>query len=106
MKMPAAKKVQFGMLACAAWVIVGQGAVAGEITGNGKWIAGSPEAPLKGKSVCAFSGQQDDPNEPGFKGMITQSWGQMPKLVRDFLTLIGASPGTSCNPTKASGSEP
>ena len=38
---------------CAAAVVaVGAGsAFAGEITGNGKWIAGSPDAPLHGKSI-------------------------------------------------------
>ena len=35
-------------------------AFAGEITGNGKWIAGSETAPLNGNSPCAFSGQNDN----------------------------------------------
>ena len=76
-------------------------ALAGEITGNGKWIAGSPDAPLKGKSDCAYSGQQDDPvGDAGFfKGDRTQSWGQIPKDVRDFFTLIGMNPGVACNPS-------
>src|SRR5688572_4181726 len=90
-----------GLLVCAAWVIGTNATVAGEITGNGKWIAGSPDAPLKGKSECAFSGQQDDPGEPPFRGLIAQSWGQIPKAVRDVLTGIGLNPGISCNPTKA-----
>lgn len=78
-------------------------AVAGEITGSGKWIAGSPEAPLKGKSVCAFSGHQDDPDEPGFRVAVAQSWGLIPKVVRDFLTTVGLNPGISCNPTRSQG---
>ena len=47
---------------CAAAVVgLGAGsAFAGEITGNGKWIAGSPDAPLHGKSICSFSGQNDN----------------------------------------------
>jgi hypothetical protein len=100
------KKKLAAIVVCAAWVFGTYSAVAGEITGNGKWIAGSPDAPLKGKSECAFSGQQDDPNEPGFKGAIAQSWGQIPKAARDFLTSIGLNPGIACNPTKATGGEP
>jgi hypothetical protein len=95
----AAKNV-VGVIVCAAWLVGTNMALAGEITGNGKWIAGSPDAPLNGKSECAYSGRQDDPLEPGFKGTITQSWGQIAKATRDFLTSIGVSPGTSCNPTK------
>jgi hypothetical protein len=90
-----------GALLCAAWVIGANAAIAGEITGNGKWIAGSPDAPLNGKSACAFSGQQDDPGEPPFRSLIAQSWGLMPKVVRDIITAMGGSPGTACNPTKA-----
>ena len=95
------KKTLAGLVVCAAWVLATGTAGAGEITGNGKWIAGSPDAPLNGKSKCAFSGQQDDPGEPPFRGIIAQSWGQIPKAVRDFLTSIGMNPGIACNPTKA-----
>jgi hypothetical protein len=77
-------------------------AFAGEITGNGKWIAGSETAPLHGKSDCAYSGQNDNyvlgnptPDVNGFTR--TQSWGQ---VVRNAGPLGGA-PGTACNPTKA-----
>jgi len=96
-------KIRIGLVVCAASIlcVCASATFAGEITGNGKWIAGSPDAPLKGKSECAYSGRQDDPNEPGFKGTIAQSWGQIPKAFRDFLTSIGVSPGVACNPTKA-----
>lgn len=93
-------------LLCAAWVIGTNAAIAGEITGNGKWIAGSPDAPLNGKSECAYSGRQDDPGEPPFKGLIAQSWGQIPKAIRDIITALGGSPGTACNPTKPPAPEP
>jgi hypothetical protein len=85
----------------------------GEITGNGKvlkvedskWGLG-----LHARSDCAFSGQEDlqflddegnplaEPHkgEPGH----AQSWGQIPKEVRDFLTSIGSNPGLACNPIK------
>jgi hypothetical protein len=95
-----------GVAICAAWVIGSGAAAAGEITGNGKWIAGSPDAPLKGKSECAYSGRQDDPGEPPFRGLIAQSWGQIPKVIRDIITAMGGNPGISCNPTKATGAEP
>jgi hypothetical protein len=95
------KKRLAAVLVGAAWIIGTNAAVAGEITGNGKWIAGSPDAPLNGKSECAYSGRQDDPGEPPFKGIIAQSWGQIPKAIRDVITALGGSPGTSCNPTKA-----
>jgi hypothetical protein len=76
-------------------------AFAGEITGNGRWIAGSEEAPLNGKSECAFSGQNDEfhlfPNEDWPR---TQSWGQIAR------TLEGGhrgAPGFACNPQRAGG---
>ena len=90
-----------GAALCAAWIFASGAAVAGEITGNGKWIAGSPDAPLNGKSECAYSGRQDDPGEPPFRGLIAQSWGQIPKVIRDIITAMGGNPGISCNPTKA-----
>jgi hypothetical protein len=72
-------------------------ALAGEITGNGKWVAGSEEAPLHGRSECAYSGQNDEfvLNVPGDWGR-TQSWGQ---IVREVGPLGGAAFG--CNPNRA-----
>ena len=98
----------FAVAACVAAVAsVGAGsAFAGEITGNGKWIAGSPDEPLNGKSECAYSGQNDtysgDPAVPDADGFYrTQSWGQVGKEGRAFLTSIGVNPGIACNPSKA-----
>ena len=90
-----------------AVVGVGAGsAFAGEITGNGKWIAGSETAPLHGKSECAYSGQNDNwqlgnpvPDADGFSR--TQSWGQVGQEGRAFLTSIGLNPGNACNPSKS-----
>jgi hypothetical protein len=78
-------------------------AVAGEITGNGKWIAGSEEAPLNGKSECAYSGREDEPESGEFKGPIAQAWGQLTKETRVFLTSIDNNPGEACNPKKVEG---
>jgi hypothetical protein len=94
-------KTRIGVALCAASILglAASGAIAGEITGNGKWIAGSPDAPLNGKSACAYSGQEEDPTT----GQNAQSWGLIPKVVRAILTSIGMNPGIACNPTKASG---
>ena len=82
--------------------------LAGEITGNGELKE------VKGRSECAFSGQEDlqwyvdDANtelkpeatrgEPGH----SQSWGQA-KPIWDFLISIHLHPGQACNPTRAGG---
>jgi hypothetical protein len=107
---------------CAAALIASVSAsavFAGEITGNGKvlkvedskWGTG-----LHARSECAFSGQEDlqfldehgNPLTQAHKGDPghAQSWGQIPKEFRDFLTTIGAHPGTACNPIKSGGVEP
>ena len=55
------KRLLVAALCAAAVTGVGaSGALAGEITGNGKWIAGSETAPLNGKSECAYSGRNDE----------------------------------------------
>lgn len=89
---------RFGLAVCAAAVVLSLSAgaaLAGEITGNGKTLK-----PLHAKSECAFSGLNDDPLglDPanGPPGRV-QSWGQIPKADRDFLTSIGVSPSTLCN---------
>ena len=88
------------LAAGAAVVLAASGAISGEITGNGKSLQIAPHT-LNGNSECAFSGQQDDPATAlagGFKGTVAQSWGQLVKGVRDFLTSIGSNPGKACNP--------
>lgn len=94
-------------------VVTAGAASAGEFTGNGKslhvenskWGTG-----LHARSVCAFSGQEDlqfvddngVPLETTHKGVPghAQSWGQIPKADRDFLTSIQSNPGIACNPNK------
>ena len=95
-------KMRQTCFALLATLIIGSNAaLAGEITGNGKWIAGSPDAPLNGKSNCAYSGQEDNQYPPVSDPNAghAQSWGQIPKAIRDILTFLGANPGISCNPT-------
>jgi hypothetical protein len=68
--------------------------LAGEVTGNGKPTA----APTHANSICAFSGQNDfePPDEVGRTAEHVQSWGQIDKETRAFLTSIGVSPGEAC----------
>ena len=107
-------KQRFLAVATCVAAVAGLGAssaLAGEITGNGQYIAGSNAAPLNGKSDCAYSGQEDlqfvdDNGVPlanPMKGVPghAQSWGQIDKVTRDFLTTIGMNPGIASNPTKA-----
>lgn len=90
-------------------------AFAGEVTGTGRNLqveGGKWGTNLHARSVCAYSGQEDlqyFTNQEGNTGphAITrgvpghaQSWGQIPKAVRDT---FGANPGTFCNPIKGSG---
>jgi len=106
--------------ACAAALIATVGAsaaFAGEFTGNGRSLhvdgGGKWGTGLHSRSLCAFSGQEDlqfvDENDVPLavphKGVPghAQSWGQIPKEFRDFLTSIGSNPGIACNPTKATG---
>lgn len=104
MKNRRVQKVRLGLLLGAAWLFsVGGGvAYAGEITGNGKSLK-NDDGTLNGKSACAYSGREDDPESGDFKSPIAQSWGQLPKAVRDFLTSIGSNPGVACNPKKSGG---
>ena len=112
-------KTRFLAVAACVAAVVGVGAsaaLAGEINGNGQYIAGSNDAPLNGKSACAYSGQEDlqyvdangvplaDPQK-GVPGHA-QSWGQIDHATRDFLTSIGMNPGIACNPTKAGAGGP
>lgn len=93
------KKSCLALTACASMLFLSANSLAGEITGNGKWIAGDPDAPLNGKSECAYSGREDDPSDTFFRGDIAQSWGQIYKAVRDSLPAF-LHPGVACNPQR------
>jgi hypothetical protein len=103
---------RLGIALAASAVILSLGAstvFAGEITGNGRL------KDVHGRSECAYSGQEDlqfyvDDGDTILKPVPTkgdpghaQSWGQVPKEVRAYLTSIGLNPGIACNPTKSSG---
>ena len=80
-------------------------ALAGEITGNGKWIVGDPNLPLNGKSECAYSGQNDEFHLfPTQNWPRTQSWGQEVRgAVQAGAPAPGGVPGFACNPARAGG---
>ena len=97
----------FSALAATAMLLALTASVtfAGEVTGNGtslhvdgggKWGTG-----LHARSFCAFSGQEDlqfaDGGSKGVPGHA-QSWGQIPKEVRDQIAPLGFLPGRACNP--------
>ena len=63
-------------------------AFAGEVNGNGKDIP----APDRASSICAFSGQNDEPLSPTEGGRV-QSYGQ---LVQQGLKDVIPSPGVAC----------
>jgi hypothetical protein len=94
-------------------IVSASSVLGGEITGNGKSLkvdASKWGTGLHARSACAFSGQEDlqflddqgNPLPVAHKGDPghAQSWGQIPKEVRDFLTSIESNPGIACNPTK------
>lgn len=97
------KRLLVAVLCAAAVTGVGAtGALAGEITGNGKWIAGSETAPLKGNSECAYSGRNDEnvlfePGDPDYQAQRAQSWGQVIRGMRPVGGFGGFNPGLFCN---------
>jgi hypothetical protein len=106
---------RFGVAISVAAVVLALSAgaaFAGEITGNGTLKV------VNGRSFCAFSGQEDlqwytDNGDTTLKPTPTkgdpghsQSWGQIPKAIRDQLTAAGFNPGIACNPIKTTGLPP
>jgi hypothetical protein len=89
-----------GVVVCAVWILGAGPVLAGEVNGKGDVIPGG----VTGASICSFSGQQDDEgNEDLFRDDRVQSWGQIPKPVRDVLLALGIipHPGDACNPNNA-----
>lgn len=89
------KKFTVACFTAGTLIVAGAGAAsAGEVTGNGK------DTPIRSgvaKSECAFSGLNNDPDEPTQGG--TQSFGQIVRtgeLAPRFF-----NPGDACNPTRA-----
>ena len=97
------KMTRLCLVACTTSILClgATAAFAGEITGNGKSLK-NPDGTLNGKSACAFSGREDNPGDPLFRGEIAQSWGQITKAVRDTLPAF-LHPGVACNPQRSQG---
>jgi hypothetical protein len=106
----AMRKTSLLLVALCAAVLAGVGATsafAGEATGNfertGKQtpIGAAPDDAPHAASICSFSGQNPeqflDESDPDFEPGRTQSWGQIPKEIRDILATQGEQPGDSCN---------
>ena len=81
-------------------VLAAAPASAGEVNGNGDGL------PLKGASLCMFSGLNDEISEE--EPTRTQSYGTFATLIRKSMGLNGGefkqagilpSPGLACNPT-------
>lgn len=109
--MSSRRMTRFGVATSVAAVVLSlsaSAALAGDITGNGKYIAGSDAAPLNGRSECAYSGLNDEYYIGGdLTHTRTQSWGRLPKsggfFTKDNLTALGWNPGNTCNPAKSGG---
>ena len=96
-------------VAALALSLTGGAVFAGEITGNGKslkvedskWGTG-----LHARSFCAFSGQNDEYHQVSTEHPRVQSWGQIPKAMRDLFGPLGYLPGQACNPNIGPPPEP
>jgi hypothetical protein len=85
---------RMGLAAATAAVVASLGAGAvlgGEVTGNGNKSDFS-----QGRSICRFSGQNDNPSESFPFGGRVQSYGYT--VVRNGLKAMAPSPGFACNP--------
>lgn len=84
------KPVVGAALAAALVVAMGGTAFAGEITGNGK---PTPINNFQAGSICSFSGQNDNPNDPElFEGGRVQSFGD---IVQEAIVVLGDGHGAS-----------
>jgi len=88
------KLIQPAAVCVGAFALVLSGATAasaGEVTGNGKPTQG----PAHSNSLCAYSGQNDEPDDPEEGGRV-QSYGQ---IVKAGFKAFVPSPSVGCNPT-------
>jgi hypothetical protein len=85
----------------AASLIRAPSAFVGEATGNfARTGKTTPIANFVASSICSFSRQNPErflyPSDPYFEPGRTQSWGQIPKSVRDSFP-AEMHPGKACN---------
>ena len=94
------RRLLLAALCAAALAAMSAGpALAGEVTGNGKPtpIGAAPDDDPHASSICSFSGQNDGEPPAGRTAEQVQSWGQIPKEVRDIISEEGSHPGDACN---------
>ncbi len=85
-----AKRLLVGAALAAAVMAGGGTAFAGEVGGSGK---PTPINEYRAGSICSFSGQNDDPNEPGlFNDGRVQSFGD---IVQEAIVVLGDGHGAS-----------
>jgi hypothetical protein len=101
MRMARGVKTRFGVaisVAAVAVSLTAGAAMAGEITGNR-----NKEDFSQGRSICKFSGQNDDPNStnPENPPGRVQSYGY--SFVSQGLKAFVPSPGFACNPNNGFG---
>ena len=87
------KRLLVAALCAVIFAVLSAGsAFAGEVNGKG----GETGAPANSNSICSYSGQNDDPEEPGAEGRV-QSWGQdVQKIVHAGGSPPGGVPGVAC----------
>jgi hypothetical protein len=107
------KVLMMAVMSAVVAAFAASSAFAGESTGNfgsttsqGKNNTQTPIGqpsdtdPPHAASICSFSGQNPEaflpPTDPDYEPGRTQSWGQIPKAVRDTLP-AEEHPGSSCN---------
>ena len=91
-----ALKTRLALAIGAATLVVGLtagAALAGEVTGKGD---PTPIQSGQANSICSFSGYNDGHPPPGRTAAHVQSWGQIPKDVRDAIA-AEEHPGIACN---------
>ena len=101
------KKVLLALAVCTAVAgLSASPALAGEITGKPPKDGTAKETPIgaaegapHASSICSFSGQNDfhPVDDVGRTAEHVQSWGQIPKEVRDVISDEGEHPGDACN---------
>lgn len=72
-------------------IVIAVPALAGEITGNGKF---TPVHSYQASSICSFSGYNDTPGEDGFEQV--QAYGMLARAFGGFAPGTEFHPGVAC----------
>lgn len=91
-----------GAVAVVASLALAAPAGAASTNGKGNPQGKTEQGPQHARSLCAFSGLNDDPDHAFPEGGLAQSYGQLvAQGVKEFVP----SPGFACNPTSGFGGE-